>query len=81
MPGFESYIWFGLFGPKGLDPRIASRINAAVKSALESGPVRQKLIDMGNVPRVESIDQFRATVSADRAKWAAVVKASGATID
>ena len=81
LPGFESYIWFGLFGPKGLDTRIASRINAAVKSALESSPVRQKLIDMGNVPRVESVDQFRATVSADRAKWAAVVKASGATID
>jgi tripartite-type tricarboxylate transporter receptor subunit TctC len=81
VPGYESYIWFGLFGPKGLDPQIAVRINAAVKTALETPVIRQRLIDMGNAPRYESIEQFRATVKTDRARWAAVVKASGATID
>ena len=34
-PGYESFIWFGLFGPKGLDPAIVERINLAVKKALE----------------------------------------------
>lgn len=81
VPGYESYIWFGLFGPKGLDPQIASRLNLAVKAALETPAVRQRLIDMGNTPRYETIEQFRATVKTDRARWAAVVKASGATID
>ena len=81
LPGYESYTWFGLFGPKGLDPQIATAINAAVRKALETPAVRQKLIDSGNTPRIETVDQFRATVKSDRAKWAAVVKASGATID
>jgi tripartite-type tricarboxylate transporter receptor subunit TctC len=81
LPGFESYTWFGLFGPRGLDPQITAAINAAVHKALETPAVRQKLIDSGNTPRIETVDQFRATVKGDRAKWAAVVRASGATID
>jgi tripartite-type tricarboxylate transporter receptor subunit TctC len=81
LPGFENYTWFGLFGPKDLDPKIAAAINGAVRKALETPEIRQKLIDAGNTPRIETVDQFRATVKADRAKWAVVVKQSGATID
>ena len=81
LPGFESYTWFGLFGPKGLDPQIANAINAAVRKALETPAIRQKLVELGNTPRLETVEQFRATVKSDRVKWAAVVKATGATID
>jgi len=81
VPGFESYIWFGLFGPRGLDPQIVSRVNGAVKVALETPAVRERLNQLGNTPRYETPEQFRATVKADRARWAAVVKAVGATID
>ena len=81
LPGYESYTWFGLFGPKGLDPQIAGAITAAARKALETPAIRQKLLDSGNTPRIETVEQFRTTVRTDRAKWAAVVKASGATID
>lgn len=81
VPGFESFIWTGLFGPKGMDPQIAAKVNAAIRTALDVPAVRQKLIDLGNTPRAETVEQFRATVHADRVKWAAVVKASGASID
>jgi len=81
VPGYESYTWFGLFGPKGLDADIVNKINAAVKFALEQPAVRDRLVQLGNTPRWESPEQFRATVKADRAKWAAVVKQVGATID
>ena len=81
VPGYESYTWFGLFGPKGLDPNITNRINAAVKTALETPSVQKRLVEMGNTPRWESPDQFRQTVKSDRQKWAAVVKEVGATID
>ena len=81
LPGFESYTWFGLFGPKGLDPQIANAINAAVRKALETPAIRQRLAELGNTPRSETVEQFRATVKNDRVKWAAVVKTTGATID
>jgi tripartite-type tricarboxylate transporter receptor subunit TctC len=81
LPGFESITWFGLFGPKGLDGEIVNRINAAVKAALETPAVRERLVALGNTPRWESPEQFRATVKADRAKWATVVRQVGAKID
>jgi tripartite-type tricarboxylate transporter receptor subunit TctC len=81
VPGYESYIWFGLFGPRGLDAQIVSRVNGAVKVALETPAVRERLNQLGNTPRYETPEQFRATVKADRVRWAAVVKAVGATID
>ena len=45
LPGYESYIWFGLFGPKGLDAAIAEKINLAVKKALDLPAVREKLVE------------------------------------
>jgi tripartite-type tricarboxylate transporter receptor subunit TctC len=81
LPGYESYTWFGLFGPRALDPSIVNRINAAVKTALETASVQKRLLELGNTPRWESPDQFRQTVKADRQKWAAVVKDVGATVD
>ncbi len=81
VPGYESYTWFALFGPKGLDVEIVNKVNAAVKAALENPATRDKLVALGNTPRWETPKQFRATVKSDRAKWAAVVKQVGATID
>jgi tripartite-type tricarboxylate transporter receptor subunit TctC len=81
IPGFESITWFGLLGPKGLDADVVNKVNSAVKAALETPAVRDRLVALGNTPRWESPDQFRATVKADRAKWAAVVRQVGATID
>ncbi|AOY91666.1 ABC transporter substrate-binding protein [Cupriavidus sp. USMAA2-4] len=81
LPGFNSAIWFGFFGPKGLDPKVVQKVSEAVKVALEDPAVRQKLVDAGNTPRIETPEQFRATVKADRQKWAGVVKSVGASID
>jgi len=81
LRGYESYIWFGLFGPKGLDAHIVERVNAAVKAAVDNPTIREKLQALGNTPRWESPEQFRQTVHNDRVRWAAVVKSVGATID
>ena len=56
-------------------------MNAALKVALEDPEVSKKLTELGNTPRYETLEQFKATVKEGRAKWAEVVKAAGATID
>ncbi len=81
IPGFENVTWYGLVGPKGLDPKIAERVNAAVRKAQPDSVLREKLAGIGTASRSETVEQFRATVKADRAKWAEIVKASGAKID
>jgi tripartite-type tricarboxylate transporter receptor subunit TctC len=81
LPGFESVTWYGILGPKGIDPAIASKFNAAIKTVLEDKEIVAKLAGIGNAVRYETVDQFRATIKKDRAQWAEVVKKSGATVD
>jgi len=81
LPGFENVTWYGLIGPKGIDPKIAERLNAAVRKAQENPALRDKLAGIGTSVRSVSLDETGATVKADRAKWADIVKASGAKID
>src|SRR5204862_399099 len=62
VPGYESYTWFGLFGPKALDAEVVNKVNAAVKAALETPLVQKRLLELGNTPRWETPQQFRQTV-------------------
>jgi tripartite-type tricarboxylate transporter receptor subunit TctC len=81
VPGYESYTWFGIFAPKGLDPAIAAKMNAAIKVALDDPATQKKMAELGNTPRYETLQQFKETVHRDRLKWAEVVKTVGATIE
>ena len=81
LPGYESYTWFAIFGSKGLDTAAARKFNSAIKVALDDPETQKKLVELGNTPRYETLDQVKATVKRDRAKWADVVKAVGARVD
>lgn len=79
--GFDSSIWFGVFAPKGTDPRVVQKMNQAIRQVLEQAETRAKLEAAGNSVRIETPEQFKATVRANRTKWAEVVKAARITID
>lgn len=79
--GFDSSTWFALFAPKGTDPAVVARLNGAVRQVLQQPEVKTRLESMGNTIRLETPEQFKATVHANRLKWAEVVKAAGVSID
>ncbi len=79
--GFDSAIWFGIFAPKGTDAAIVKKLNTALKEVLEQPAVRERFESQGNAVRIETPEQFRQTVHADRAKWAQVVKDARISID
>ncbi|MCR6477961.1 tripartite tricarboxylate transporter substrate binding protein [Variovorax sp. ZS18.2.2] len=79
--GFDSSIWFGIFAPKGTDPQIVDKLNAAVKAVLEQPDIREKFEAQGNTIRIESPAQFKKTVHENRVKWAEVAKAANISID
>ena len=84
VPGtqnFESTTWFALFAPKGTDPAVAAKMNAAVRQVLQMPEVRARLEGTGNAVRLETPEQFRVTVKNNRQKWAEVVRAANITID
>ena len=79
--GFDSSIWFGLFAPRGTDPRVVAKLNSAIRTVLQNPEVKARLESTGNSVRLETPEQFRATVKANRLKWAEVVKAAGISIE
>lgn len=81
LKGFEATTWYGMLGPKGLDPAIVNKFNAAIKVVLEDKETIEKLAGIGNAVRYETPEQFKATIKKDRELWAGVVKSTGATVD
>jgi tripartite-type tricarboxylate transporter receptor subunit TctC len=81
VAGFESQQWFGLFAPAGLAQDIVSKIYAETTRVIQSPQIRDRLANEGGEPDTLTPDQFAAFIRRDAARWAKVVKDSGATAD
>jgi tripartite-type tricarboxylate transporter receptor subunit TctC len=80
-PGFESATWFALFAPAGTPREIVTRLNAAVNKAVQMSDVREKFMAQGAETLSGTPEQVAAYVKSEVAKWAKVVKASGAKVE
>jgi tripartite-type tricarboxylate transporter receptor subunit TctC len=81
LPGFESSVWFGLFAPSGTPASIVAKVNAEINRALKDNETEQVLQKAGMNPIGGTPDQLRTLLQQDTARWAAVIKASGARLD
>lgn len=80
-PGFVINPWFGLFGPKGMPPAVVRQINGDIKAILAEPAILEKFAGLGAEAFESSPQDLAAMLKSDIAKWAEVVKASGATAD
>ena len=81
LPGFEASSWFGVLAPAGTPHDIVSKLNGAIAAWLASPEARDNLAAQGAIAAGGSPDAFARHIDAETAKWAKVVKASGAHID
>lgn len=79
--GFEAVTWFGLLGPAKLPASVVRTANIELNKALSSPDLRKKLEDQGLNVTPSSSEEFAKLIKADIAKWAPVVKDSGAKAD
>jgi len=78
LPGFEVTSWYGVFGPAGLPADIVVKLNSEIGSAVTAPEVKERLAALGAEPSVKAPDQFGRYVRQEIARWAKVVKDSGA---
>ncbi|MDF3882316.1 Bug family tripartite tricarboxylate transporter substrate binding protein [Cupriavidus basilensis] len=81
LPGFEVTIWFGLSAPKGTPPDVITRLNGELQKVLAQADVKAQLAALGAKPLPGTPKEFSQLIQRDAAKWSAVVKASGASLD
>jgi tripartite-type tricarboxylate transporter receptor subunit TctC len=82
LKGCECYTWNAILVPAGTPKPVVDRLNAAVNKALADPAVFTSLQKAGIDPTRESTPQQTAAfVKAELAKWAPIIKASGAQID
>jgi tripartite-type tricarboxylate transporter receptor subunit TctC len=69
--------WLGAFLPARTPAEIVNALSAAIADAAKSPQMSESLAKFGNTPAFQTPADFAATVRADIARWAPVVKASG----
>jgi tripartite-type tricarboxylate transporter receptor subunit TctC len=81
LPGFEVNNWIGTFGPAGLPPAIASRLNAEILALMRTPEVQQRLLNEGARFTPMSPAQFAEFVAAETAKWGKLIRETGIRAD
>jgi tripartite-type tricarboxylate transporter receptor subunit TctC len=79
--GFDVRAWFGVVAPAATPRDIVNRLNREIVTLLAKPEVRERLGSMGMDVNTSTPEQFAAFIVAEVAKWAPVVKASGAKVD
>ena len=81
LTGFAVDTWWGLVVPAATPKDIVTKLNQAFVAALNSPEVKSRFATLLAEPVPTTPEQFGAMMSAERAKYEKVVKASGAKVD
>lgn len=77
VPGYDVSTWFGILGPKGMDPALVQRINADIRAAMTSPDVAKQLSDKGMIVKVGTPSDFDQLIRGEIDKWRPVVERLG----
>ena len=86
VPGYSGTLWIGLFAPAGVPRDVMERLRDGMRQAMADKEMRDKLeaqgVELAGTPDKPVMGaEFAAILKQDIAKWARIVKTSGATIN
>ncbi len=81
LPGFEIVGWYGVAAPAKLPKPILARLHAEIVKIMQAPDIRERILADGSEPVVNTPEEFRQYMLADLAKWAKLVKESGAKLN
>jgi tripartite-type tricarboxylate transporter receptor subunit TctC len=79
--GFEATSWWGLVATRGTPPDVINTLNRAIVKGVNAPDTKTFFSNMGVEPAGTSPQEFAAFIKSELAKWAKVVKESGARAD
>jgi len=81
LPGYEATAWFGILAPAGTPEPVITRLNTELSAVLRDPAVTKWMEGQGFDVAGGSPADFAAHIRKETAKWARVVKESGATAE
>jgi len=79
--GMEDYVWIGLFAPAGTSQETMQKLNGAVLKVVQAPEIRARLVALGFEPSAVPLRDTEQYVRDEIAKWARVVRDTGAKAD
>jgi tripartite-type tricarboxylate transporter receptor subunit TctC len=81
VQGYEIYVWYALFAPRGTPPDIVASLNGALKDAVADPKVAARFAQDGGVPMMMTPDELARFLADDQANWRKMVDAAGITAE
>ena len=81
IAGVDAGVWFGAVARAGTPAPVVERLNEAILKAMKDPEVLKRFADQGMQPFASTPAQFGSFMQAEIARWAPLIKASGASID
>jgi tripartite-type tricarboxylate transporter receptor subunit TctC len=77
VPGYDTEVWWGLLGPRGMAPELVEKLAHDFVAALNTDAVKQRLAKLGATPIGSTPQVFDAKIHADYDKWGPIIRAAG----
>ena len=81
VPGYDTEVWWGLLGPRGMASDLVEKISHDFVAALHTDDVKQRLAKLGATPIGSTPQVFDAKIHADYDKWGPIIQAAGIKAD
>jgi tripartite-type tricarboxylate transporter receptor subunit TctC len=77
---FTYSFWYGLLGPRGMDPALVAQIRGEVNKVLANAEVRDRFVQQGATPVAGDGAALAAVMRSDLDRWSEVVRSKGITV-
>jgi tripartite-type tricarboxylate transporter receptor subunit TctC len=81
LPGFETGSWQGVLAPPATSRDIVAKLNSEIIRIVNAPDMKEKLANQGAEVLTMTPEQFGDFIRKEKARWAKVVKDSGAKFD
>jgi len=81
VKGYEATIWLGIMAPARTPQAVVDRLNAELTKVISRADVKKAWNEQGAEPMLMTPAEFHKHLTEDIAKWARIVKVSGARTD
>jgi tripartite-type tricarboxylate transporter receptor subunit TctC len=78
VEGVEVVVWYGVLAPSGTPREIVHRLADGIQRATHDTEVRKRMLEQGAAPVGNTPEEFGKLLREEVARWAEVVKVSGA---